>query len=178
MTADPEAPSLAARLVAHDVRLSARLQGFTDVHPMLRAAAIPLARSGDGWLWLVAIALGGLGGPADARPLALRIWVAVVATALVVNVAKRLARRERPVGTWGASYRRKDPHAFPSGHGARAFLLAALAFAFGPPWLGPLAGLWATLVAASRVALGVHYLSDVVGGALLGIACGLVASGH
>ena len=41
--------------------------------------------------------------------------------------------------------------------------------------MAALAALWATLVAASRVVLGVHYLSDVVGGALLGVACGLVA---
>ena len=57
MNADSGAPSLAARLVAHDVRLSARLQHLGDTHALLRAAAIPLARSGDGWPWLLAIAL-------------------------------------------------------------------------------------------------------------------------
>ena len=35
--------------------------------------------------------------------------------------------------------------------------------------------IWTTLVAVSRVVLGVHYVSDVVGGAVLGLVCGLVA---
>ena len=167
--------SLAARLVAHDVRLSSRLQRRGDRGGLLRAAAIPLARSGDGWPWIVAIVVAGALGPAGARVLAARTLVAVLATALAVKLVKSIARRERPDGEWGASYRRGDPHAFPSGHAARTFLLAILAAAFGPAWLGPLAALWATLVAASRVLLGVHYVSDVVGGALLGVACGLVA---
>jgi membrane-associated phospholipid phosphatase len=33
---------------------------------------------------------------------------------------------------------------------------------------------WAPLVALSRVAMGVHYLSDVVGGFILGVLAGLL----
>jgi membrane-associated phospholipid phosphatase len=32
---------------------------------------------------------------------------------------------------------------------------------------------WAPLVALARVAMGVHYLSDIVAGALLGLVVGL-----
>jgi undecaprenyl-diphosphatase len=55
-------------------------------------------------------------------------------------------------------------------------LLAVLAFAFGPAWLGALLACWAVCVAASRVTLGVHYLSDVVGGGALGLVCGMVTA--
>jgi undecaprenyl-diphosphatase len=68
-----------------------------------------------------------------------------------------------------------DPHSFPSGHAARAFLIAALVVAWGPSWLVPIIVLWAPLAALARVAMGLHYLSDIVGGAVLGLAAALVA---
>jgi len=116
-----------------------------------------------------------ISGPST-YPIAARLVIAIVATALAVKAGKLLTGRVRPDGEWGGSYRRGDPHAFPSGHAARAFLLAALGFALGPAWLGPVLAVWAVLVAVSRVALGVHYASDVVAGAALGVCCGLAAS--
>jgi undecaprenyl-diphosphatase len=47
--------------------------------------------------------------------------------------------------------------------------MAALIVAWGPAWLVPIALIWAPLVALARVAMGVHYLSDVVVGAILGL---------
>jgi undecaprenyl-diphosphatase len=123
----------------------------------------------------VIVVVAVVNGPSTYR-MAARLVVAIVATALVVKAGKLLTGRVRPEGEWGGSYRRGDPHAFPSGHAARAFLLAALGFAFGPAWLGPVLAVWAVLVALSRVALGVHYVSDVVAGAALGVCCGLVAA--
>lgn len=169
-------PTPIATLLAHDARLSARLQAWAARVPWLRHATIPLARSGDAWLWFVAAgALAAFGGAYGRRRAAL-VALAIVATGLAVRAGKLLTRRERPDGDWGASYRRSDPHAFPSGHAARATLLAVLAFALGPPWLGVLLAVWACLVALSRVALGVHYLSDVLAGAVLGVGCGLLAA--
>lgn len=168
--------ALGPALLAHDVRLSARLQALGNRSALLRVVAIPLARSADSWIWMAGAAIVALaGGPAVRRP-ALWIAAAILATALVVKLGKTVTRRARPVGDWGASYRRGDPHAFPSGHSARATLLAVLAGTLGPLWLGAAFAVWAVLVAASRVALGVHYLSDVIGGAALGFVCGLVAT--
>lgn len=71
-------------------------------------------------------------------------------------------------------------YSFPSGHTFNAFLLAMI-FAFGiahnnkkPEWraIFPAPFLWATAVGISRMALGVHTLSDVMAGAALGIAFG------
>ncbi|MGI8806287.1 MAG: phosphatase PAP2 family protein [Acidimicrobiales bacterium] len=88
-----------------------------------------------------------------------------------------LARRRRPVGAAAATRLRgmRPPRttSFPSGHTATAFgfamgagqELSALAF--------PLLAM-ASLVGFSRVHTGLHYPSDVVSGALIGVGVGLV----
>jgi undecaprenyl-diphosphatase len=86
---------------------------------------------------------------------------------------KLLVRRRRPEGEWGAIYRRTDPHSFPSGHAARAGLLATLIAGWGPAWLAPILLVWAPLVILARVAMGLHYLSDVLAGAALGVLVGI-----
>jgi undecaprenyl-diphosphatase len=53
-------------------------------------------------------------------------------------------------------------------------MLAVLALGLGPAWFGLLLLVWAPLVMAARVAMGVHYLSDVLAGALLGIVIGFL----
>ncbi len=165
-----------ATLLSHDARLSARVQAFAGRSLWLRRAAIPLARSGDAWLWFVATAIAAAVGGPSTYPGAALVALAILGTALAVKLGKTTFRRARPEGTWGDWYRRTDPHAFPSGHAARGALIAVLAFALGPPWLGAITAAWAVLVALSRVALGVHYVSDIVAGALLGVGCGLIAT--
>jgi membrane-associated phospholipid phosphatase len=44
-----------------------------------------------------------------------------------------------------------------------------LAVSLGPTWFGILFLIWAPLVILARVAMGVHYFSDVMAGAFLGI---------
>ncbi len=168
--------ALGHALLAHDIRLSAQLQDLGSRSPLLRAAAIPLARSADGWIWMVGAVIVAIAGSPTARGYAVWIGAAILVMGLAVKIGKTVTGRQRPIGDWGGSYRRGDPHAFPSGHSARATLLAVLAVALGPPWLGAALASWAVLVAASRVALGVHYLSDVIGGAALGLAGGLIAT--
>jgi undecaprenyl-diphosphatase len=93
----------------------------------------------------------------------------------VVLAIKFLVRRKRPEGEWGGIYRNTDPHSFPSGHAARAFLIAVVASALAPPWwLILLLWVWAPLVSLARVAMGVHYLSDVIAGAVVGAVIALI----
>jgi undecaprenyl-diphosphatase len=104
---------------------------------------------------------------------AINIFSAILATALIVLAIKFSVRRRRPAGDWGKIYRSTDPHSFPSGHAARALMLAVVCLGLGPAWLGWLLAAWAPLVALARMAMGVHYLSDVIAGALLGVLIGL-----
>jgi undecaprenyl-diphosphatase len=57
---------------------------------------------------------------------------------------------------------------FPSGHATTAFALAAVIGFVSPRWFRPMLA-FASAIAVSRVALGVHYTSDVVAGAILGL---------
>jgi len=49
-----------------------------------------------------------------------------------------------------------------------------MSFFVGPPWLTAILIIWAPLVALGRVAMGVHYFSDVFVGALFGILGGWI----
>lgn len=142
----------------------------------LRAVAAVLAHSGDSWFWGAGLVLLYWRGDPTQRAWALQMFLAIAFLAAIVLAVKFVFRRRRPEGEWGSLYRMTDPHSFPSGHAARAFLIAALVVAWGPAWLAPLLVIWAPLVALARVAMGLHYLTDIVGGALLGLAAALVAT--
>ena len=100
--------------------------------------------------------------------------IGITLTAVIVLTIKFLVRRKRPEGDWGNIYRNTDPHSFPSGHAARAMMLAVLALAQGPAWLAVVLILWAPFVSLARIAMGLHYLSDVLAGIILGGIMGVV----
>ncbi|MGH2522621.1 MAG: phosphatase PAP2 family protein [Anaerolineales bacterium] len=162
-------------LLTADARLSTQLRVAEKPGP-LRTGAIFLAHSGDSWFWGIGLLTIWFFGDAAWKRTALWLLVGIAVTAAIVLAIKFLVRRRRPEGEWGAIYRNTDPHSFPSGHAARMTMLAVLALALGPAWFAGLLLAWAPLVALARVAMGVHYVSDVVAGALLGLVIGLVGT--
>jgi undecaprenyl-diphosphatase len=164
--------SYTQQLLALDAAYTARLR-IAERPGWRRRLAILFAHSGDSWFWLLGLAVLFWAGPYFWRLRAAAMVVSILITALIVFTIKLLVRRKRPEGEWGTVYRKTDPHSFPSGHAARAAMLAVLALGLGLPWFGLLLALWAPLVVLARVAMGVHYLSDVIAGALLGIVVGL-----
>jgi membrane-associated phospholipid phosphatase len=155
------------RFLEIDERLSARLR-VAEKPGLLRTAAIFLAHSGDSWFWLAGLAILYFIGSEYWKSRALVLAVGIGLTAVAVLAIKFTVRRRRPEGELGKIYRRTDPHSFPSGHAARAVMLAVVTIGLGPAWLGILLVAWAAAVVLARVLIGVHYLSDVLVGALLG----------
>lgn len=160
-------------LLALDARLSSRLRVAERPGP-LRTLSILFAHSGDSWFWAIALLSIWFSGGASAKQWAVVQFVGISSLAALVLVVKFSVKRQRPEGDWGEIYRNTDPHSFPSGHAARAFLIAVLASGLGSVGLAAVLWVWAPLVALARVAMGVHYLSDILAGAILGIVFGLI----
>ena len=160
------------KLLELDRRWSARIS-FSNRPPAVRAIGALFAHSGDSWFWGAGLVAVWLLGDVFWKEWALVLFIGIFVTATIIIALKVLIRRQRPEGEWGAIYRRTDPHSFPSGHAARATMLAVLVVGMGPAWLVPIMLIWAPLVTLSRVAMDLHYLSDAVAGAALGILVGL-----
>ena len=157
-------------MIELDLRLTERLR-IAEQPGILRTASAILAHSGDSWFWLAGLAvLWWLGTGYWKRELLIMI-ISILAAALLVFVVKRLVPRRRPEGEWGKFYRLTDPGSFPSGHSVRAFMLAVILLGMSPG-IGFVLLIWAPLVGLARVAMGLHYLSDVLAGMLLGVLIG------
>ena len=161
-----------SQLLEWDARLSARLR-VAEQPGLFRTLAIFFGHSGDSWFWLIALVVIFLRTEGEWRVWAFAFIIAILLTAAFVMAIKFTVRRQRPEGEWGQLYRRSDPHSFPSGHAARASMLAALALGLGPGWFATVLIVWAPLVGLARVATGLHYVSDVLAGWALGILAGL-----
>jgi membrane-associated phospholipid phosphatase len=135
----------------------------------IRPVGIFFAHSGDSWFILLVLFVVWLATRGFWHHTMAVMAASTIALAVVVLIIKFSIKRRRPEGDWGAIYRKSDPHSFPSGHAARTAMLATLAALFGPLWFALVLIIWAPLVSLARVAMGVHYFSDVVAGIALGI---------
>jgi membrane-associated phospholipid phosphatase len=111
-------------------------------------------------------------------------WVltAVVLVGPLTTLLKELVGRVRPQFAGGGA--RLDSLSYPSGHASGVATLVTVSLVLAWPRLGPaarrvclVAGIaLVVLVGLTRMWLGVHYLSDVVGGWSLGVAWSLTVA--
>jgi undecaprenyl-diphosphatase len=135
---------------------------------VLHFFALGLAHSGDGPVWVGLVAAAWLLGDSRWKARAVVAFTGLVLAEIVVIAVKMIFRRPRPPGGSGMIYRKADPYSFPSGHAARATMLCIIAWQLGPlpAFLAIL--LWSPFMVVSRVAIGIHYVSDVIAGIFLG----------
>lgn len=143
------------------------------VSPFMLAFSRVMNWLGGGWFGvfavplIVAIALFVVRRPWSA----LFFLAAEIASAGVVQILKHLFGRARPEDILVIS----DYGSFPSGHTANAATLAAAAFVLFPRiWVALVGTAWVLLMALSRTYLHAHWLSDTLGGALVGVGVVLI----
>ena len=143
----------------------------------LRLWMLAATRGGDGWLWYaLGLAVALYEAATLSRPPGSNAGGAV-GIALFLEL-KRAFRRPRPCTLephcW-ADLLPPDQFSFPSGHTITAFAVMAALAGFYPEMLPGLL-FCAVSIAASRVVLGMHFLSDVLAGAALGVTLGALAA--
>ncbi len=163
-----------------DVRALLALYGGAP-HGLLFAPMLALTIVGGGW---ASVLLVPLLLHVRTRAFALPLALAVGTQAFLVWAIKAIVGRARPWIALGLPAPFGAPHdgSFPSGHAAGNFCVAAfLAVALPAIWphapararaLTAVVAVYAALVATSRVYLGAHFPSDVLGGAVLGVLVG------
>jgi len=140
-----------------------------------------------GWLgnWMVQASILGMAAGVGwlARDLRLRAaghcgLFALAFGGLVTILLKHVSCRARPFLPEAGAFHppfclQSGMDSFPSGHSAQAFAIAVI-LAGSYPRLSPLCYLAATMVGLSRVVVGVHYPSDVLAGAAIGLLSGVL----
>ncbi|NQV88836.1 MAG: phosphatase PAP2 family protein [Parcubacteria group bacterium] len=158
-----------------DTRLSRSVHEATKKSWLLRHLAVFCA---DDLIWLMigvvyGVALWGVPHTASRFLLvALMLWLGLFVPWVITSVISRIVKRPRPY-----TKQKYEPiikpfietHSFPSSHATFVF---ALAFMSINSDLFVCVLVAAVLVALGRVAVGVHYFSDVVAGALVGLLGG------
>ncbi|MFJ4965158.1 Diacylglycerol kinase [Streptomyces sp. ADI96-02] len=179
--AAPASARLRSWLQARDLAVFQNVAGrhWPGADPLLPK----LSRSANhGLLWFGAAAgMAALGSSARSRRAALRgVASLAVASAAINTVGKGAVRRERPILDLVPMVRqlKRQPvtTSFPSGHAASAAAFATGVALESKGW-GAVVAPVAVAVAASRVYTGVHYPSDVLAGAALGVGAAFALRG-
>jgi undecaprenyl-diphosphatase len=136
-----------------------------------------MSRLGNGWLWYsLGIFILICGGQDRYRAFFAGILSALVAI-LIFQAVKPVSRRRRPCEIephcW-AVISPPDRFSFPSGHAMTSFAIAVAVGGFYPQYQPGLLAV-AALIAASRIVVGMHFLTDVVVGALMGALIGYLS---
>jgi len=139
-----------------------------------RVWMIAATRMGDGWIWYgLGLMLLAYGGPQRFSAIGAAGSAAVLGI-FVFKALKRLSQRARPCQIEPHCWSKvlpPDKFSFPSGHTMTAFSIALVVSYFYPSLEGLLFFL-ALSIAVSRIVLGMHFLSDVLAGVVMGVALG------
>ena len=138
------------------------------------------SRMGDGGFWFLMLAILPAVYGRAALPCDLALIMSNGLGLALYLALKRLTARPRPFVTHAgiiAHDRALDEYSFPSGHTMQAVSFS-LQISARFPHLAPVLLPLAFLIALSRVALGLHYPTDVIAGAVLGTGLALLGLGY
>ncbi len=147
---------------------------------LLRKSSRYLSKTGDGQLYpLVTVILFWVSGGIESQVLQV-VFLAFAIERPVYFVSKNSFKRNRPEAAlinFHSIIKPSDKFSFPSGHTSAAFMMATLVGHFIPSLLIPVY-FWASLVGFSRVVLGVHFPTDTLVGAMMGVSIAFFSLGQ
>lgn len=147
---------------------------YNSPYLFLRKLVILLEFSGSGYIWIpyaIIMIVRHYTTIREAMQFIL-LFTGLMLDIAIVGTTKGLTRRPRPVINHNDVLSiGPDKYSFPSGHTSRAVFLLFyfIRVSFFPNVPVPLIVIWLSLVVASRVVLGRHYVSDVIAGIFFGI---------
>ena len=170
------ARSVLGYIEQRDLRLMRRLHRWRAPRS-IRIFMLLMSRLGNGWLWYsLGIFILICGGQNRYRAFFAGALSALVAI-LIFKRIKPLSRRQRPCQIephcW-AVISPPDRFSFPSGHAMTSFAIAVAVGSFYPQGQPCLLAV-AVSIAVSRIIVGMHFLTDVVVGALMGALIGYLS---
>lgn len=157
-----------------DVATFTRIVQWNTRRSLCRMARL-VSTSADGWFYLLIPLLLGLLWPEIIWPLTATLVTGLAIEQLSYYLLKNSFKRNRPpnvIPGFQSVITASDEFSFPSGHTSAAFLVATVLVLLLPLNVAGYLYVWASLVALSRVVLGVHFPLDTVAGALLGSSIG------
>jgi undecaprenyl-diphosphatase len=170
MTAKSLLISTRGVLAAGDYKVMQRVHRWRAPR-WIRIWMICATRGGDGWIWYgMGAVVAAFGGPGRFLALGCAALSAALGIALFLTLKRRTGRR-RPCALvphcW-STLLPPDQFSFPSGHTITAFAVSLSLMAFYPG-LAPGLLFCAASIGLSRILLGMHFLTDVLAGAVLGV---------
>jgi undecaprenyl-diphosphatase len=136
-----------------------------------------ISRLGDGWVWMMLMGSLPLLHGSEALTIAVVMLVAGAVATLLYKLIKHSTHRLRPCERTPnllLTVAPLDRFSFPSGHTLHAVCFSVIVCSAYAEWAWVLVP-FTVLVGLSRLVLGLHYLSDVLVGALLGGTLGVFA---
>jgi membrane-associated phospholipid phosphatase len=172
-----QCPLVVRRLLAVADGIALRHVARNLPTPLAKGASVLGRAAGGGRLWFGIAAALGLSGQTGRRAATAGLVSIGITSSIANGPAKWATRRTRPAGAVLAGMRRRgsspSTSSFPSSHTASAFAFATAA-SLEAPALAPLLFATAAGVGTGRVRDVRHFPTDVLGGAVLGIAGGAV----
>ena len=169
---------LSQKAQAADIQLCRMLNGFCR-QPWIGIFFTIVSRLGNGVFWYLAglslLYIDGL----NALPVLVTYIITGLIGVLLYKTLKKTWVRERPFISYTHIFQvcaTLDRYSFPSGHTLHAVSFTTI-LALTYPALGTPLWIFTALIALSRPVLGLHYPSDVLVGAILGLALGLAGYG-